>query len=53
MEKNYYCNGIWFKCYEDATDYVESMMHHDGRYRVIYTRAEIESQINHKQECGK
>lgn len=62
--KNYYVDGEWFTRYEDAKDYSESMLAHDGRYRVVFTKAEMDSMvnnmvesvvksINHELECGK
>jgi hypothetical protein len=51
--ENYYVDGEWFTRYGDAKDYAESMMAHDGRYRSVYTKAEIDSQIEHVKECGK
>ena len=53
MDKNYYCNGKWFKSYDKASFYSDIMLELEGTYHVIYTRAEIESQIDHEKECGK
>ena len=56
MEKNYYryyCNKQWFKTYEEATRYACRAITLTGVYHVIYTRAEMDSIINHEMECGK
>jgi len=61
MEKNYYCNGKWFKSYDEATRYACRAITLCGTYYVIYTKAEMDSQvrgmvdsiINHEMECGK
>ena len=58
---NYYVDGKWFARYINARDYADELMEIDGKYRVVYTRAELDSQvkgmvdsiINHEMECGK
>jgi hypothetical protein len=50
---NYYCNGLWFDTYQVAKTYAEDLLAERGKYCVVYTRAEIDSKINHEQECGK
>ena len=47
--ENYYVDGEWFTRYEDAKDYAESMLHHDGRFRIVYTKAERDSIINQSE----
>jgi hypothetical protein len=61
MENNYYCNDEWFDSYEAARSYSDVMVRMTGAYHVVYTRAELDSQvqgmvdsiINHIEECGK
>ena len=53
MEKNYFVDGDWFEDYQDAKDFADIMLDHDGKYRVVYTKAEMDSKINHEEECGK
>lgn len=61
---NYYVDGKWFARYINARDYADELMEQDGIYKVVYTRAELDSQvqsmvdsvinlINHELECGK
>jgi hypothetical protein len=50
---NYYCNGFGFKTYSAACKYSNECLEETGYYFVVYTRAEIDSQINHVEECGK
>lgn len=58
---NYYCNGLWFERYSVAKIYADDLLEMDGKYCVIMTRAEMDSQvkgmvdsiINHEMECGK
>jgi hypothetical protein len=61
MEKNYYCNGHWFKTYDRASFYADIVLELTNKYHVVYTRAEmdsvvngmVDSIINHEMECGK
>ena len=53
MDKNYYCNGHWFKTYDKASFYSDIVLELTNKYCVVYTRAEMDSQINHEMECGK
>jgi len=64
MQKNYYVDGKWFARYINARDYADQLMEESGKYFVVYTRAELDSQvqemvdsvislINHELECGK
>ena len=58
---NYYCNGLWFETYRLARIYADDILEMDNKYCVVYTRAEMDSQvkgmvnsiINHAEECGK
>ena len=52
-ERNYYCNGFWFQDYEHARKYAEHILKTEGKYRVVFTKAERDATINHEQECGK
>ena len=60
MEKNYYCDRMWFNTYEEAREHATHMMLYDDVFRMVYTRAEMDSiktaidkTINHELECGK
>ena len=56
MEQNYYCNGHWFKRYEEAKMYADKVLEMGGKYHVVFTKAEKDSIINaidHELECGK
>lgn len=60
MEKNYYCNGVWFYHYAQARMYAEHMLKEEGKYHVVMTKAEVDSitqaidkAIDHEMECGK
>lgn len=61
MEKNYYCNEHWFKTYDKACFYADIMLELEGKYHVVFTKSEMDSQvkgmvnsiINHEMECGK
>ena len=64
MDNNFYCNGEWFKSYESAKAYADSVVLLTRKYNVVYTRAEMDSMvhnmvdsvigsINHELECGK
>ena len=53
---NYYCNGLWFKTYDEACTYAGDILLGMNKYYVIFTKAEKESIINaidHEEECGK
>lgn len=50
---NYYCNGEWFDSYEAARAYADAVLRMEGRYYVVYTKAEKDATINHEEECGK
>lgn len=43
MRGNYYCGGAWFDTLEDAQKYSQWWLDTYREYRVVYTRAEIES----------
>ena len=56
MEKNYYCDRMWFNTYEEAREHATHMMLYDDVFRMVYTRAEMDSiteAIDHELECGK
>jgi hypothetical protein len=53
MDKNYYCDRMWFDTYEEAREHANSMMLYDDVFRMVYTKSEMDSQINHEEECGK
>jgi hypothetical protein len=61
MDKNFYCGGEWFDTYEAARAYGDTVVLLTRKYNVVYTRAEMDSQvkgmvnsiINHAEECGK
>ena len=58
---NFYCNGLWFDTYQVAKVYADDLLAENGKYHVVYTRAEmdatvkgmVDSIINHEMECGK
>ena len=53
---NFYVNGEWFIMYHDASVYADKLRKEDGKYRVVFTKAEMDSikqAINHEMECGK
>ena len=50
---NYYCNGEWFSTYIEAEMYANACLEIDGKWFVVYTKDEIDSMINHEEECGK
>lgn len=51
--ENYYCNGVWFNSYYMAKMYAEEMGAELNKFLVVYTKAEMDSKINHEMECGK
>jgi CRISPR/Cas system endoribonuclease Cas6 (RAMP superfamily) len=56
MEKQYYCNNHWFTTYDKASFYADIMLELEGKYHVVYTKAEMDSiteVIDHEMECGK
>lgn len=61
MDKNYYCNEVWFYSHAQALMYADHVLKTEGKYYAVYTRAEMDSQvremvnsiINHELECGK
>ena len=53
MERNYYCNGVWFDSYHMAKMYAEEMGAELNKFLVVFTKEEMDSQINHEKECGK
>lgn len=49
---NFYLNGKWFEKYIDARKYADKLQEKDNIYRVVFTKAEMDS-IKHEEECGK
>lgn len=45
MDKNYYCNKVWFYSYDQARLYSETMLKLEGKYYVVFTKAEMDSQV--------
>lgn len=56
MDKNFYCNDVWFYSYDQARTYADHVLKTEGKYYVVFTKAEMDSiteAIDHEMECGK
>ena len=53
MEKNYYCGGEWFSTYDEACTYANELLKNSFIYKAVFTKAEMDSKIDHEMECGK
>jgi hypothetical protein len=52
-QQHFYCNNYWFKTYDEAKMYADKVLEMDNKYYVVFTKAEKDATINHKEECGK
>jgi hypothetical protein len=47
---NYYCNGLWFEKYSEASLYANILLNNFRVYKAIYTRSEIEAHLKEETQ---